>query len=40
MSNKNNIPIFKKWSSWYVFVITVLIVLIILFYWITKEFSK
>lgn len=39
MKDNNNIPLFKKWNYWYVFVIAVLIVLIILFYWITKVFS-
>jgi hypothetical protein len=36
---KENVPLFKKWSYWYLLVLSVLIVLIIFFYWFTKKFS-
>ena len=36
---KNNIPLFKSWAQWYVFVILFLVVLIILFWLFTKYFS-
>jgi uncharacterized membrane protein YvbJ len=35
----DKIPIFKKWSRWYAFVIWFLVLLIILFYFFTKYFS-
>lgn len=37
--DNDKIPIFKKWGQWYVFLVTVLITLIILFYFFTKQFS-
>jgi hypothetical protein len=36
---KENIPLFKKWSYWYLLVVIVLIALIVFFYWFTKYFS-
>ncbi|HEV7621837.1 MAG TPA: hypothetical protein VGO09_08895, partial [Flavisolibacter sp.] len=36
---KDNVPLFKSWTSWYVLVIFFLIVLIILFYLFTKNYS-
>ena len=35
----DNVPIFRKWSYWYMLVIGFLILLIILFYLFTKYFS-
>ena len=37
--DKDKVPFFKNWSSWYVLVIGFLIMLIILFYFFTKHFS-
>jgi uncharacterized membrane protein YqiK len=34
-----NIPLFKKWSNWYMLVVLVLVALIIFFAWFTKYFS-
>jgi hypothetical protein len=41
MTNEPNekIPLFKKWSYWYILVFAVLIALIIFFNWFTKHFS-
>ena len=39
MSEKEKVPVFKTWSKWYVFVAFFLVLLIILFYLITKHFS-
>jgi hypothetical protein len=36
---KDKVPLFKSWTQWYALVIGVLIVLIILFYWLTKTFA-
>ena len=36
---KDKTPLFKSWTHWYVLVIGVLILLIILFYWLTKTFA-
>lgn len=36
---KENIPFFKTWKGWYLFVIFFLVLLIILFYGFTKYFS-
>jgi len=35
----DKIPLFKKWSHWYLFVIGFLLLLIILFYFFTKRFA-
>ena len=35
----DKIPLFKKWSHWYVLVIGFLLLLIIFFYFFTKNFS-
>ena len=37
--DNDKIPLFKKWSHWYVLVIGFLVVLIMLFYLFTKNFS-
>lgn len=34
-----NIPLFKTWTQWYVFVILFLILLIVLFWLLTNYFS-
>jgi hypothetical protein len=41
MTDQDNekIPVFKKWSQWYAFLILFLVMLIILFYFFTKYFS-
>lgn len=39
MTDKEKIPVFKKWNGWYVFVALFLVLLIVLFYLITKHFS-
>jgi hypothetical protein len=36
---KDKLPLFKSWIHWYVLVIGFLIVLILLFYWLTKTFA-
>ena len=36
---KDKVPLFKSWNYWYVLVIVFLIVLIFLFYFLTKAFS-
>jgi len=36
---KDKVPLFKSWTSWYVLVIAFLFVLIILFYLLTKTFA-
>jgi len=36
---KEDIPLFKKWSYWYLLVLIVLIAFIVFFYWFTKYFS-
>ena len=33
------VPVFKKWSYWYILVIGVLALLIVLFYFFTKFFA-
>ncbi len=35
----DKIPLFSSWTHWYVLVIVFLIVLIILFYFLTKNFA-
>ena len=37
--SNDKVPLFGKWTYWYVFVIAFLAVLIILFYFFTKYFS-
>lgn len=37
--DSNKIPLFKKWQHWYVSVLLFLVILIILFYFITKKFA-
>jgi len=36
---KHKVPLFKSWTAWYVLVIGFLILLIVLFYWLTKIFA-
>jgi hypothetical protein len=36
---KEKIPLFKSWTQWYVFVILFLVLLIALFWLLTKHFS-
>jgi hypothetical protein len=36
---KDKVPLFRSWTQWYVLVIGFLILLIILFYWLTKTFA-
>jgi len=36
---KDKVPLFKSWTHWYVLVIGFLILLILLFYWLTKTFA-
>jgi len=36
---KHKVPLFKSWTTWYVVVIGFLILLIVLFYWLTKTFA-
>jgi hypothetical protein len=36
---KDKVPLFKTWTAWYVFVISFLILMIILFYLFTKTYS-
>lgn len=36
---KDKSPLFKSWKHWYVLVIGFLILLILLFYWLTKTFA-
>ncbi len=37
--NPHDIPLFKKWSQWYLLVVGFLVLLIVLFAWFTKYFS-
>ncbi|WP_262888828.1 hypothetical protein [Limnovirga soli] len=39
MKENEHIPLFKKWSYWYLLVFLVLLALIIFFYWFTKYFA-
>jgi len=39
MNNKENIPLFKSWRSWYWFVLLVLMGLILFFLWLTKTYA-
>lgn len=39
MKEKEKIPLFKTWTHWYVFVVGFLILLIALFYLLTKHFA-
>jgi hypothetical protein len=36
---EDKVPLFKKWSYWYVLVIGFLLLLIVFFYFLTKHFS-
>jgi len=36
---KDKVPFFKTWMPWYVLVVGFLILLIVLFYWLTKTFA-
>jgi len=36
---KDKVPLFKSWTSWYVVVLGFLILLIVLFYLLTKIFA-
>ncbi len=38
-ADNDKAPFFKSWNSWYILVIGFLLVLIILFYFITKRFA-
>lgn len=38
-TDNDKAPFFKSWSSWYLLVIGFLLLLIILFYFITKRFA-
>ena len=38
-TEKDDIPVFKSWRSWYILVIGALIALIIFFYFFTKYFE-
>lgn len=35
----HKVPLFRTWTAWYVFVLAFLVVLILLFYWLTKTFA-
>lgn len=37
--HQNKIPLFKKWTHWYMLVLMVLLLLILFFSWFTKYFS-
>ncbi len=37
--DEERVPVFKKWSYWYLLVIGFLVLCIALFYWLTKHFS-
>ena len=39
MDQEEKVPLFKKWSYWYVLVIGFLVFCIIVFYFLTKHFS-
>ncbi|HRH59025.1 MAG TPA: hypothetical protein PL045_00535 [Chitinophagaceae bacterium] len=39
MQPKENIPLFKKWTHWYLLLVIVLLALIVFFSWFTKYFS-
>jgi len=36
---KDKVPLFKSWTAWYTVVVGFLILLIVLFYWLTKTFA-
>ncbi len=36
---EEQVPLFKKWSTWYAVVIGFLVLLIVFFYLLTKHFS-
>ena len=38
-TDKQKVPLFKSWTAWYAVVITFLVVLIVLFYLLTKKYS-
>jgi hypothetical protein len=38
-ADQEKVPVFKKWSYWYVLVIGVLMLMIVLFYLFTKHFA-
>lgn len=39
MQQNEKIPLFKKWTYWYLLLVAVLLGLIIFFTWFTKYFS-
>ena len=39
ISNKEQVPVFKSWKSWYVLTILILVVQIVLYFGITKFFE-
>jgi Mg2+ and Co2+ transporter CorA len=39
MDQEEKVPLFKKWSYWYVLVIGFLVCCIVVFYFLTKHFS-
>jgi hypothetical protein len=38
-TDKDKAPLFNSWTAWYILVIGFLLVLIILFYYLTKRFA-
>jgi hypothetical protein len=38
-TDKDKAPLFNSWTGWYILVIGFLLVLIILFYYLTKRFA-
>lgn len=36
---KDKVPLFKSWTGWYILVLSFLVVLIVLFYLLTKTFA-
>lgn len=36
---KEHIPLFKSWNGWYLLVIGFLVLLMLVFYWLTKYFA-
>jgi len=38
-TQEEEVPLFRRWSSWYVLIIGFLILLILFFYFLTKKFS-
>lgn len=37
--NKEKVPVFRKWSHWYLLVLGFLLLLILLFYLFTKHYA-